>query len=127
MLDHLAVLLSVLAPLVIVPLSVITFYLKSLRDLLRSRHEELAQRVRKQAESLGDLRASVAAFEREYATKEEWLRECLHARRVLERLMITTATLEARWTERAGGDGHAADSTRPESSPAASRGISSAK
>jgi len=127
MLEHLAVLLSVLAPLVVVPLSVITFYLKSLRDHLRSRHEELAQRVREQAASLGDLRAAVAAFEREYATKEEWLRECLHARRILERLMITTAALEARGVHRARGDELATDPTRPESSPAASRGNSSAK
>lgn len=127
MLEHLAVLLSVLAPLVIVPLSVITFYLKSLRDHLRSRQEELAQRVREQAESLGELRAAVAAFEREYATKEEWLRECLHARRVLERLMITTAALEAHGMDRARGGEPATDPTRTESGPAAPCGISSAK
>lgn len=127
MLEHLAVLLSVLAPLVIVPLSVITFYLKSLRDHLRSRQEELAHRVREQAASLGDLRAALAAFEREYATKEEWLRECLHARRILERLMITTAALEARGMDRACGGEPATDPARPESSTAALRGISSVK
>jgi len=96
MLNHLAVLLSVLAPLVVVPLTVITFYLKSLRDLHRGRHEELADRVRRQDRTLDELRRVISDFERDYTTKEEWLRECLHARHVLERLMVVTAGLDAR-------------------------------
>ena len=95
MLEQIGILLSILVPLVAVPLTVITFYLRSLREHQLTRQQELAQRLDEQTRAWEVLRRSVAEFERDYTTKEEWLRECLHARRVLERLTVVTAGLEA--------------------------------
>jgi len=89
------VLLSVLTPLVAVPLTVITFYLRSLREHQLTRHHELSARVDECGHTLDALRDRVGDFERDYATKEEWLRECLHARSVLDRLSAATVRLEA--------------------------------
>ena len=95
MLERVGIFLSVLVPLVAVPLTVITFYLRTLREHQLTRQQELAQRLDDQRHELEALRRSVADFERDFTTKEEWLRECLHARRVLERLTVVTAGLEA--------------------------------
>jgi len=105
MLERIGILLSVLTPLVAVPLTVITFYLRSLREHQLTRQQELAQRLDEQGHGLEALRRSMAEFERDYTTKEEWLRECLHARHVLERLTVVTAGLEASVAaRRQGGD-----------------------
>jgi len=95
MLERIGILLSVMTPLVAVPLTVITFYLRSLREHQVTRQQELAHRLDEQGRAWEALRHGMAEFERDYTTKEEWLRECLHARRVLERLTAVTAGLEA--------------------------------
>ncbi len=87
-------LLTVLTPLVAVPLTVITFYLRSLRDHQELWHAELARRLESVEASTLDLRKTLAEFERYYTTKEEWLRECMHARRTLEQLIETTTRIE---------------------------------
>jgi hypothetical protein len=79
-------LLTILTPLVAVPLTVITFYLRSLREHQVSRHADLARRVEVAESNLSELRQMLAEFERDYTTKEEWLRECMLARRSLEHL-----------------------------------------
>jgi hypothetical protein len=79
-------LLTILTPLVAVPLTVITFYLRSLREHQVSRHADLARRVEAAESNLSELRRMLAEFERDYTTKEEWLRECMLARRSLEHL-----------------------------------------
>ncbi len=89
--------LSVLTPLVAVPLTIITFYLRSLREYQLTRHHELSTRIEECARVLETLRERSGDFERDYTTKEEWLRECLHARRVREQLSATTVRLEAVW------------------------------
>ncbi len=89
------VLLSVLTPLVVVPLTVIMFYLRSAREHELARHQEISTRVDECGRALDALRVRFGDFERDYATKEEWLRECLHARSALERLSAATARLEA--------------------------------
>lgn len=103
MLERVGILLSVLAPLVAVPLTVITFYLRSMREHQLTRQQELAQRLDEQRHAWEALQRSMTEFERDYTTKEEWLRECLHARRVLERLTAVTAGLEARVAARRQG------------------------
>ncbi|MCH7592862.1 MAG: hypothetical protein IH989_08800 [Planctomycetes bacterium] len=42
------------------------------------------------------LGRALADFERDYATKEEWLRECTIARGTLERLKESTVRIETR-------------------------------
>ena len=87
---------AVLAPLVAVPLAAITFYLRSLREYQVIRHAELVRRFELVESVTSDLRKGVAAFERDYTTKEEWLRECMYARGRVERIAEAIARLEAR-------------------------------
>lgn len=94
-LDTVIPLLTVVGPLVGVPLTVITFYLRSLREHQVSWHGETTRRLSAVEAGLGELRRSLDDFERNYTTKEEWLRECLHARRVLERVTEATVRIEA--------------------------------
>lgn len=88
-------LLGVLTPLVAVPLTVITFYLKSLREHQVSRHTELSRRVEGLEQRSAELRTLIREFERDFTTKEEWLRECMQARRMLEQVTGTTVRIEA--------------------------------
>ena len=86
--------LTVLTPLVAVPLTVITFYLRSIREHQMTWHSEWARRFEAVETSAAELRRTAGEFERDYATKEEWLRECMHARRKLEQLGETVVRLE---------------------------------
>jgi len=90
-----ATMLAALAPLVGVPLGVITLYLRSIRDQQSARHGELVQRMGTMERSLREVGRAVSVLERNYTTKEEWLRESMHARRQLERLTEMVARLEA--------------------------------
>lgn len=98
---------AVLAPLVAVPLAAITFYLRSLREYQVIRHAELVRRFELMESVTSDLRKCVAAFERDYTTKEEWLRECMYARGRVERIADAVARrvaqVEARERSAAGG------------------------
>jgi len=86
--------LTVLTPLVAVPLTVITFYLRAIRESQLSGHAEWARRFEAVEASAGQARARIAEFERDYTTKEEWLRECMHARGRIEQLSEATVRLE---------------------------------
>src|SRR3972149_430077 len=86
--------LTVLTPLVAVPLTVITFYLRSIREHQVSWHAQWVRRLEAAGGSTMELRRTVGEFERDYATKEEWLRECMYARRKLEQLGETVVRLE---------------------------------
>ena len=94
LLESTSVLLTVLTPLVAVPLTVITFYLRSLREHQVTWHEAMVRRVEQLEGVVRDLRKLLTEFERDYTTKEEWLRECMHGRRVLEQLMEATVRIE---------------------------------
>ena len=89
-------LLTILTPLMAVPLTVITFYLRSLREHQVSWHAELVRRMESVETSTLDLRKTLGEFERYYTTKEEWLRECTHARGTLEQLSEMTIRMETR-------------------------------
>ena len=94
LLESAGTLLTVLTPLVAVPLTVITFYLRSLREHQVSWHAQLVRRVESAEGAITELRKSLGDFERDYTTKEEWLRECMHARRILEQLTEATVRFE---------------------------------
>ena len=91
----LSVLVAILAPLVGAPLAAITFYLRAIRDHQATRYADTLRRIDGVEASIRILTWTVNDFERDYATKEEWLRESLHARRQLERLTEITARLNA--------------------------------
>ncbi len=77
---------AALAPLVAVPLGVITFYLRSLYENQMNRHAELVRRFELVERISSDLTKTVSSFALDYTTKEEWLRECMYARGRIERL-----------------------------------------
>ena len=79
-------LLAVLAPLAAVPLTVITFYLRSLREQQVSWQRDWTRRIDAIEVAGRELQRMLEAMQRDYTTKEEWLREHLHARQTLERL-----------------------------------------
>lgn len=95
-LESAGTLLTILTPLVAVPLTVITFYLRSLREHQLSWHADLIRRVESIEMSMAELRRALADFERDYTTKEEWLRESTIARGTLERLKESTVRMETR-------------------------------
>ena len=95
MLESAGTLLGVLTPLVAVPLTVITFYLRSLREHQVTWHGELIRRLEAVEASAVDVRKTLSAFERDYTAKEEWLRECMLARHRLAHLTEMTVRLEA--------------------------------
>jgi len=86
--------LTVLTPLVVVPLTIITFYLRALREHQMTRHADLARKVDAIDTSARELRKALAEFDRYYTTKEEWLRECMQARHRLEQLTRATVRIE---------------------------------
>lgn len=88
-------LLTVLTPLVAVPLTMITFYLRALREQQSERQASLSHRLDALDAHMDDLRGRRAEFERGYATKEEWLRELISARGQLDRIAEKTIRLEA--------------------------------
>ena len=107
-------LLTVLTPLVAVPLTVITFYLRALREAQTSFQADLSRRVDALDAASQALHRRLTQFERDYATKEEWLRECMHSRGRLEQLAASAVRLESA-VEHLQDDRH---DTRPTSLPA---------
>lgn len=94
LLQSASILLTVLTPLVAVPLTVITFYLRSLREHQLSRHADLARRTEQIELGFVEIQRQIKDFERDYATKEEWLRECMHARSRLDQLADGAVRME---------------------------------
>src|SRR6185503_1294977 len=92
--EQTAVIVGVLSPLVGVPLGVITLYLKAIRDHQTTAMAELTHRIEAMETSMRDLLRRSADFEREYATKEEWVRESMLARQQLERLTEMLARIQ---------------------------------
>lgn len=92
--EPVSALVAVAAPLVAVPLTLITFYLRSMREHQVSAQAQAERRIEAVESTATELRKAVSDMERDYTTKEEWLRECMHTRRVLEQLTETTVRIE---------------------------------
>ena len=94
--EQMATLVGVLSPMVGVPLMVITLYLRAIREHQTTSMAEITHRTEAMEVSIRDLLRSTADFEREYTTKEEWVRESMLARQRLERLteMVTRIEVE---------------------------------
>lgn len=84
--DAMIPLISVLGPLVGVPLTLITFYLRSMREHQVAWHAEQVRRLDAVELAVRELRQAIREFERDYTSKEEWLRECMQTRQILNRL-----------------------------------------
>jgi DNA repair exonuclease SbcCD ATPase subunit len=81
-----AVLVGVLGPLVGVPLTAITLYLRAIREHQTAGAAEVMHRIENVERSIRELSRSMTDIERDFTTKEEWLRESMHARQQIERL-----------------------------------------
>jgi len=104
--EQTAVLVGVLSPLVGTPLAMITLYLRAIRDQQANGMGELARRIQTMESSIHELVRSTADFEREYTTKEEWVRESMYARQRLERLTELATRIQV---ELENGNGVAAE------------------
>lgn len=93
--EQVGLLVGVLSPLVGVPLGAITLYLRALREHQTTTMAEMVRRIETMERSIHDLLRATADFEREYATKEEWVRESMLARQRLERLTELVTRIEA--------------------------------
>ncbi len=96
---------GVLSPLVGAPLIVISLYLRAIREHQTATMAEINHRIQTIETALHDLLKSTADFEREYATKEEWVRESMVARQRLEKLTEMVTRIQ---TELENGNGVAA-------------------
>jgi hypothetical protein len=93
--EQTAVLVGVLSALVGVPLMVITLYLRAIREHQTAGMREVTHRIEAMESSIRDLLRATADFEREYTTKEEWVRESMLARRHFERLTELVTRIQA--------------------------------
>ncbi|MFQ6048272.1 MAG: hypothetical protein ACE5K7_02785 [Phycisphaerae bacterium] len=84
-----------ISPLMGVPMTMVALYLRSLRDQQVQRGSEMSRRFEAVEEDLRVMQRSLGDFERDYTTKEEWLRESMHARQQLERLTEMMGRIES--------------------------------
>ncbi len=94
--------LAVVAPLVGVPLTVMTFYLKSLREQQAGRFSDLTERVSTTGKELRRVVEDVGQIRRNFATKEEWLRETMWARQRIEALSAASMRAETELESQGG-------------------------
>ena len=94
--EHMGIVVGALSPLVGVPLVLITLYLRTIRDHQDHAMSIICRRIEVIESSIRDVLKSTADFDREYATKEEWVRESMLARQNLDRLtnMVTRIQTE---------------------------------
>jgi len=86
---------AVITALIAVPVSVIVFYLRSLREHQLTKHGELVHRMDLLEESVSRVTGAISEVDREFATKEEWLRESMQARNQIEQLVQAVTRIEA--------------------------------
>ena len=98
-----AALLAVLTPLAGVPLTAILFYLRGLREQYAGRAAHLLTRVDRLEGLTDTLIQRITDMERNCATREEWIRESMLARRERRRLIEGVVRLQTRVHEANGG------------------------
>ena len=99
-----ATFLAVVTSLVAVPLTVLTFYLRSIREHQLTWQGELVRRCDGVESLAKNLRQAFVEFERDCVKKEEWLRESMDARRRLENLQQSAIRIEAAMDALRGSD-----------------------
>lgn len=88
---HIAAFLAIAAPVAGVPLTLITLYLRALRDQYTGRVAELASQVERLAAQSHALSHRLTEVERSSTTREEWIRENMLGRK--ERRLLTNAVI----------------------------------
>lgn len=92
---HLGMLVGVLSPLVGVPLVMVTFYLRAIRDHQTNLMRELSHRIETLESVMRDHIQRSAEFDRDFTTKEEWVRESMVSRQRLEHLTELVTRIQA--------------------------------
>lgn len=87
--------IGAMSMLVGIPLSAIVLYLRSIREEQRLLQVTFARRIEKNETECQRVELSVGRVQRNYTTKEEWVRETMLARHQLERLTELMARLQA--------------------------------
>lgn len=87
--------LGIAMPLVVVPLTVMIFYLRAVREHQTVKHREIGRMMESCRLEMSELRRTLSLIERDFATKEEWLRESMLARQTMERLTENQARAQA--------------------------------
>ena len=90
-----ATIIGAMSMLVGIPLTVIVFYLRAIREDQRVLQASLALRVDKIEAQCDSVEKTLERAERRYTTKEEWIRETMLARTQLGRLSELMARLQA--------------------------------
>ncbi len=93
--EQVGVLVGVFSPLVGVPMTLVVLFLRGIRETQLAALNEISRRIDRMEARLEELARFVSDVEREYATKEEWLRESMLARQRLDRLGEAMARAEA--------------------------------
>jgi hypothetical protein len=93
--EQMGIIVGVISPLVGVPLVMITLYLRAIRDHQASASVNMCHRIEVIEVAIRDLLKSTADLDREFATKEEWVRESMLARQGLERLTEMVTRIQA--------------------------------
>jgi len=93
--EQVGVLVGVLSPLVGVPLGMIALYLRAIREHQATTTSEISRRIHIIEASLDSLVRRMGECDREFTTKEEWLRESMLARQRLERLTELVTRIQA--------------------------------
>lgn len=78
--------LGLVTPLAGAMLSVVVFYLRSMREHQLTQHAKLVRRLDRVEDETRRLVRTAREMERALTTKEEWLRESISARRRLDAL-----------------------------------------
>jgi len=87
--------LAIVASLIAAMATVIVFYLRTLREHQLTKQAETVRRLERTEVTLERLTQVTGELDRQFATKEEWLRESMHTRRRLETVCEAVARLEA--------------------------------
>lgn len=94
MLESIGTLFMAITSIVAIPLTIFTFYLRSLREQHQSWQRELVRQISIVESAMTGLRKEFSELERDYTTKEEWLRESMYARRSIQQLLDSVARIE---------------------------------
>ena len=83
--------LSVVTPLSVVPLTVIIFYLRAIREHHEGWHRDLIRRIESLERRGSEYERRLRHIHRDYTAKEEWLRESLYTRHLIQKLIGQSA------------------------------------
>jgi hypothetical protein len=93
--EQTSLMVGVLSSLVGAPMVLIALYLRGLREHQAHSLADVCRRIDVVEAAIRDLMKSTADLDREFATKEEWVRESMLARQGLERLMEMVTRIQS--------------------------------